>query len=412
MLPTKSNTAEKGCSPVSSNCVVWQGPDLSCINLCNGDTISDVTYKVATQLCTIQTELNLSSLDLSCLVNFCAAVNPAPTDKTLSAVLEFIIDKICCLNGIVENIDLSTTYVEPTLTLPSCLQYTDQTTNQLITVLQHNQYTLRLANQFCSLKTTVDGHTSQISSLSTRVTALENEPDPAIPVVTPEYILTPGVSTPVTAVVDELESQFGQLKQAIGTASAVVSAISNQCTGLGSSNALSTAGTMSQITGWVQTVSTLSDSYKNLWLTVCDLRSAIALIKDTLDLQDCTDFLLDFEFIAINNRYDVTLDFNPFTMIPANYVQCTVNGAIIKITDGVKTLTYTNENIVTAASAALPITIAGVSDGTTAKLNNAATYTVTVELCITKDGKTCQRIVSKTSVITCPVVTSINATLI
>ena len=62
MLPTKSNTADQGCSPVSSNCVIWQGPDLSCINLCNGDTISSVVYKVATDLCTIKTSFDLTSL--------------------------------------------------------------------------------------------------------------------------------------------------------------------------------------------------------------------------------------------------------------------------------------------------------------------------------------------------------------
>jgi hypothetical protein len=70
MLPVKSNTADKGCSPVSSNCVIWQGPDLSCIDLCNGDAISDVVYKLATKLCTLQTSYELSTLDLSCLVSF------------------------------------------------------------------------------------------------------------------------------------------------------------------------------------------------------------------------------------------------------------------------------------------------------------------------------------------------------
>ena len=47
------NLDNSPCSPISSNCVVWQGPDISCLNLCTGDTISDVVAAMATELCTI-----------------------------------------------------------------------------------------------------------------------------------------------------------------------------------------------------------------------------------------------------------------------------------------------------------------------------------------------------------------------
>ena len=50
MIPNKSNTTN-GCNNTSSNCVIWQGPDLTCVNICNGDTISDVVAKLAEQLC-------------------------------------------------------------------------------------------------------------------------------------------------------------------------------------------------------------------------------------------------------------------------------------------------------------------------------------------------------------------------
>jgi hypothetical protein len=413
MLPTKSNTADKGCSPVSSNCVVWQGPDLSCINLCKGDSISDVTYKVATQLCTIKDELDLTDLDLSCLLNFCAAVNPAPTEKTLSAVLEFIIDKICCLNSIVENIDLSSTYVEPTLTLPTCLQYTDQTTNQLITVLQHNQYTLRLANQFCTLKTTVDSHTTQISSLSSRVTALENEPEPTLPLVTPTCLLVPGQSTEITALVDALENEFCNMKAALGSSSNITTAVAQQCTNLGTASALGTAGTMSQISGWQPVAGSLAYSFQNLWITVCDLRSAVAQIQQALELNDCANFALDFTLSAASARTIVNIDFNPGTLLPTDFGNCSGNGTIIKITDGVKTVTFNSVDLKSYANSAtefFPATVNG--SGIANSLNTSSNYTVTVEACITKDGKTCQRTLTKTLYVECPVVTNVTATLV
>ena len=70
MIPTKTNNPSP-CSPISSNCVVWQGPDISCIDLCNGDTVSDVVAALATKLCAIIDETctctpDLAGLDLKC----------------------------------------------------------------------------------------------------------------------------------------------------------------------------------------------------------------------------------------------------------------------------------------------------------------------------------------------------------
>lgn len=40
MKPVKSNLSKNGCSPVASDCVTWNGPDLCCITECDGDTLS------------------------------------------------------------------------------------------------------------------------------------------------------------------------------------------------------------------------------------------------------------------------------------------------------------------------------------------------------------------------------------
>ena len=55
MIPTNSSGTTNGCDNISSNCVVWQGPDIACIDLCSGDTISEVTAKIATKVCDIIT---------------------------------------------------------------------------------------------------------------------------------------------------------------------------------------------------------------------------------------------------------------------------------------------------------------------------------------------------------------------
>ena len=72
MIPTNSSISTNGCDNISSNCVVWQGPDIACIDLCSGDTISEVTKKIGDKVCQIITDgvtanPSLTGLDLSCL---------------------------------------------------------------------------------------------------------------------------------------------------------------------------------------------------------------------------------------------------------------------------------------------------------------------------------------------------------
>ena len=69
MKPLNINKA--GCTNMSSNCVIWEGPDIPCINLCKGDSITDVIYKLATELCKLLDIVDLSTYDLKCFNHLC-----------------------------------------------------------------------------------------------------------------------------------------------------------------------------------------------------------------------------------------------------------------------------------------------------------------------------------------------------
>ena len=92
MKPTNMKSA--GCSPVSSNCVIWQGPDIKCLNLCKGDTISDVMFKLGCLICDLKDELDVDTYDLTCL-------NLANCDKPTSFLefIQIVIDKLCELQA-------------------------------------------------------------------------------------------------------------------------------------------------------------------------------------------------------------------------------------------------------------------------------------------------------------------------
>lgn len=186
MLPTKSNTADKGCAPVSSNCVIWQGPSLSCINLCNGDTVSDVVYKLAVELCDLQAHLDLSDLDLSCVVQACQTC-PEPV-KTLSAVLDLIITKTCDIEQLITDLQNGTSdYIEPNLTLPACLQYVNAQ-GQNVTSVAHTAFSSTMATKVCAMNTLVNNHTSQITGHENRIVVLENKTTDLLPTIVPNCI--------------------------------------------------------------------------------------------------------------------------------------------------------------------------------------------------------------------------------
>ena len=408
MIPTSSNTADKGCSPTSSNCVIWQGPDLPCISLCNGDTISSVVYKVATKLCSIQSTYDLSSLDLSCLVSFCSSSNPAPTTKTLLAVLDFIVKKVCCINGKVDAIQPGNSYTEPTLNLPTCLQYTNGQ-GQLVTTLLHSNFTLTLGTKFCELKAVVDGHTGQITSLGNRVTALDNAGGYTPPLVTPNCILTPGTPTAMNLVLDELENQYCQLKTVLGTNAALTTAIGQQCN-IGSAPALSKSGTMaSAYSGsWNNVTTNVAQSLQNMWVTICDMRSAIYDIKNTTTQVDCSAFLLGFTAASNTDRTQVTVFFNGGgTVIPAGFTNCNAQGSKLTITDGVGHTYTAYVDLTTAVSDSDGITYTISSAG----LNTSQPYLITVEGCLSKSGTVCSKTATYTVSVPCPVITGISATL-
>lgn len=404
MIATKSNTADKGCSPVSSNCVIWQGPALSCINLCNGDTVSDVVYKLAVELCNLQSELDLSDLDLKCIVQACNTC-PEP-EKTLSAVLGLLIDKVCELEDLLDTSDGDGAgYAEPVLTLPSCLQYSNAQ-GQTVVNLTHSNYTLTLAQKICQINTLVGTHTSQIASHETRLGLIEALGDTNLPTVTPNCIL-PALPTAMNVVIDELENQFCLLRATLGTNAAITTALAQQCTTLGATNALSQPGVMATIPGWKTTVTTFADSFQNLWLTVCDMRAAI-VAGAVGGTGSCADFILNFTASASNDRSTVTLFFNGNTSLPQGYTDCTAQGSKVTITDsnGVK---YTDYVVLASAisnTAGIPFTITG------AGLNTSLNYTVAVDGCISNGTSTCSKTATKTVSVPCSIVTNVTATLV
>jgi hypothetical protein len=270
MEPVKSNThTSSGCSPVASNCVIWSGPDIPCINLCKGDTITKAIENLANILCqSTQGVIDISSLDFKCLVE-----ENQNDPQSLIELLQKIIDKTC--QQINQDPDENTS---SEIDLPACLYFTQSGT--IITKLPAEEYSILLANRICQILTSIQSHQSQLNSLNTRVTILENKPDPSVEAINVSSQCmssgVPGQSIVITEAFFNLENFLCQLSGTLGTSNQLSGSISRQCSGLSSKPSLANPGvTMGSLSGWKTSPSTVADTLNNMWITLCDIRTKL-----------------------------------------------------------------------------------------------------------------------------------------
>lgn len=334
-LPIKSKDTQEGCNPVSSNCVIWQGPDIPCINLCKGDSVSDVVAKLAERLCDITNQLDISLLDLSCFNPLC------PTVTDLQDLLQFILNKICAL----ENPE-----VDPTkssdgcpddciVTIAPCFQEADFLGN-IITTLSLKDYVIKVGNEICTIISTVNTQQTSIQDLEERVTEIENTCCDNTP--TPINILTSGcvgnnVNQPIQSFVTLLETAFCNL-QNITTGNNLIDAqalLSNLCLNGTEDqlNQLPSSVPLSSIPGWFPAVNNISQALNNLYLAVCDIRTyienTIPSLVDTV-AECCGVSCLDIRYsvaatAVVNSKFiQVSLPGDP---IPPSFTYCPTLGA-------------------------------------------------------------------------------------
>jgi hypothetical protein len=352
MTPINSNLADQGCSPVSSNCVIWQGPNIACINLCTGDSVSDVVYKLATEVCAMKAELNLSDIDFDCLVS--SAIGTPEPEHTLHVALELLINKVCDLDGIInalQNNDGSVN-LDFAVQIPSdasCF-YTTDVNGDPVFSLAHSTFTKNIAKKVCALNTLVNQHKSTLINHEQRITTLETaEAASNDLLVTPVCVLPTSPDVSVATAFEALELQFCNLRSVTGMPTALSAALTYQCQGLAQETALSSNGAMSSLTGWRSPVTTVADALQNMFITICDMRAAVKDIQlngggGTGAGFNCSSIIVDFAVTLNEARTQATIFFAGLVTIPDGVTDCTSQGAKLTFTDtaGNKSIQYIN----------------------------------------------------------------------
>ncbi len=276
------NLDNKPCSPISSNCVVWQGPDIPCIELCTGDTVSDVVSAMATELCTILDTLKVSNYDLTCF-NLQAC---GPTD--FQALIQFLIEKICENEGISPATKDIPTCPDCVVSVAECFVTGNQTTMQLV------DYVQLIGQRLCSLIEEITLINQQITDILIRITSLEGRPDPTVtlPPVNITCVTFPlSGSQQIDVILDTfINTVWCDFYAATGSTSEIINAVGRSCITEASftiSKPGSTFGT-EYAGSWINSpLSTLSDAVNNIWIALCDIytflnsNNLIVTVSDT-----------------------------------------------------------------------------------------------------------------------------------
>ena len=396
------NADDPGCNYTTSNCVIWQGPDLPCIKLCKGDTVSTVVAKLAAELCAIIDTLEINSYDLSCFnLTTCQ-----PND--FKELIQFLISRICKLEsctGCIPNCDGSTgsptVPTTPASGCPDCVVqiascfYFQNELGDTVTSMPLIDYVTAIGNRICSNVQSINQQQQTINNHEKRITFVEEEVEKIQPYTPPVIFPTCVLPSSITGyqmdvVLSALEAQFCQLRAATGTPDQIFSNISKQCVSLNTEKQLNGSGaTMASLTGWSSTTNTLAQAFGNMWLTICDMRQAIKTIQLNCCPTGCDGITLGLTGILNGDVLSVYVT----GTIPAGFVEC-LGSTLVKITDSNGNSITTPMNLIGFLNnpTGFPINLSGTP------INTSLDLTIDIQPCLTNPTTqaTCQSFLTYT----------------
>lgn len=393
MLPVGSNNKSTPCSVISSNCVSWQGPDIPCIGLCKGDTVTDVVTKLGELLCDIDTRAAEVSVNIACLGGGDFVYT------NYNDLIQFIVTKLCDLYTIVDDIVIPSP-ISLICDVAPCLQAEAGSTTLGVV-----EYAELIGTEFCDLETTVTNLSSVVSSNSTSIVNINNTlitlPTTYAPINSTYVCLGVGTASLAT-ILAVVEQELCDLEAITGTPDELAAEIVPFCN-ITNTPALSRPGTMaSAYPEWKPTVSTLADTINNIWITLCDMRGLVTQLQDCCT-KTCVD--IDLGFFGVLDGSVLSIFATPGSVVPSAFVQCLSPFSTITIVDSSgNSATYTFNNIIgilTGPSADF--------DLSSSSINLALDFTVSVNYCFfnaTAD-LTCQNriIFPVINTVGCPTVT-------
>lgn len=159
----KSNNKIIRCpNTTSSLCIRWESGDFSCLDICNGDILSEAQFNIATQICNLISATDLSSVTIPDCLKTAWATN----DPTILNFIQFLLDKHCEQQALIESLNTNEFTLETgfVITYPSCCS-DECEDSPVLTLSQHLEKILTcLCQQYDRIQTLE----TQIQELATK----------------------------------------------------------------------------------------------------------------------------------------------------------------------------------------------------------------------------------------------------
>ncbi|HPF82678.1 MAG TPA: hypothetical protein PLV83_00695 [Bacilli bacterium] len=293
----------KGCTPTSSSCIIWNGPRIECIDQCQNDSIEDVIYRLGQIVCSLA---EIQSSDCNCddkidnLLYNCIVTdleNPQWGDGlTGQELIQILADEFLCVGEgefiTYQDIINKVKSLSSPLALPECLQYVDD--GQTITELTYDQYILLLAQWVCDLYDTLVTQHGNITTIQNDISIIQQwiadykEPDKLTITSGCASALKPGETVNIDTAFETFEAHYCDYISILGNTTEWTTAMSAMCPNLATEPQMQDLDLdMEDLPDWVSNPDTVAENYNNLWLTVCDLRTALQTLLESNVILPC-----------------------------------------------------------------------------------------------------------------------------
>jgi hypothetical protein len=209
------------------------------------------------------------------------------------------------------------------------------------------------------------------------------------PIEIPTSCLSAETNIPIETFVEDLEAAFCALQTATGTPTEIAGAIAQECINLDTTPTINNAAvTYNALPGWVSagSYSTMADAINNMWITICDIRTAVQSVVTNCCNPSCAD--VDITMTSSFATPNLSLVFNGTA---PGFSDCYPAGMYVTITDAYG-VSYTDQVSV------IPNLGAGAQliDLTLSGLNLFTNFTVQLNICADSAGLKCNDTIIQT----------------
>lgn len=161
-----ANGKPSGCVTTSSDCVIWNGPDISFLDLCTGDTVSTVVAGIADKICNLIKITSVGSYDYSCIDE------KECSPKNFIDLFQLVLDVVCEIKNPAPTTNSTTVggtagCPDCEMSIASCFQENGNT------VLQLKDYIAAIGVKVCNQQSIINTQSAAITAMQQDLTLMQ-----------------------------------------------------------------------------------------------------------------------------------------------------------------------------------------------------------------------------------------------